>query len=184
MNVYIDLGAFRGLYVNRFRRSKYYTPGTKIYAFECNPDLANFDYGTDVIKISMAAWVYDGDVSFYVSKRNPRAVQGSTVYQDKITGNLDKDAPIKTPCMDFSKFLSDNFTIADNVMAKINIEGAEYDILEKCISDGTISILKTIWVSWHYQKCKIPQERHISLTNKLRLINGLTVYNGAGDLKC
>jgi FkbM family methyltransferase len=180
MNVFIDLGAYRGLYVSRFKKSKYYIPDTRIYAFECNPRLAGIDYGAGITTIRKAAWIYDGELKFYISKVNPAHVQGSSVYKEKRTGNLDREHPIKTPCIDFSKWLKDNFKPEDNIYLKMNIEGAEYDILEKMILDGTIDYIKTAWIQWHWQKCGIPQDRHnkIILELKKRSIVLLRGYDG------
>ena len=61
MNVFIDLGAYRGLYIRRFRKSSYYRPGCKMFAFECNPHVTT-DYGMDVTTIRKAAWIFDGEL--------------------------------------------------------------------------------------------------------------------------
>lgn len=168
LNIFIDLGAYKGLYINRFKKSKIYKPDFKIYAFECNPYLSHINYGSDVIAIRKAAWIYDGEVSFFINTKMPARVQGSSIYKEKITGDLDKQHPIKVPCIDFSKWLLRNFKLEDNILIKINIEGAEYNILEKCISDGSINYIKKMWIRWHWQKCKILFNRHKKLTSQLK----------------
>lgn len=181
MNVYIDLGAYTGLYITRFKRSKYYTNDTKIYAFECNPHIKYIPQsGVEYIK--KAAWIYDGKIDFYVSKNNPGFVQGSSVYKDKITGNLDKNHPLKIECIDFSQWIKTNFSTNDTIYVKMNIEGSEYDILEKMIKDDTINYINKIFVSWHWQRCLIEWSRHLSLLFQLKKYNKLNVCS-LSDLK-
>lgn len=182
MNAYIDLGAFRGSYINRFKRSKFYIKDMIIFAFECNPYLKHINYGKDVNVIHKAAWIFDGEIDFYISKKNPAAVQGSSIYKEKITGNLDTGHPVKVGCIDFSKFLRGHFSESDKVFLKCNIEGAEYDVLEKCIADGTITLIKHAWILCHYQRCRIPIERHNNLILNLKKYP-IVLHNGYGDLK-
>jgi len=182
MNVYIDLGAYRGLYINRFRKSSMYKPGAQIYAFECNTHLRGFNYGSDVTTINKAAWIYDGELNFYVSKKNPAAVQGSSVYKEKRTGNLDKEHPQKIPCVDFSEWILDHFQRDDNIILKMNIEGAEYDILEKMIADDTIGFIKTLFVQFHWQRIGVDVQRHNNLLLALKKCP-ITLYNGYGNFK-
>jgi len=180
-NVFIDLGAYRGLYIRRFRKSSFYKPDCKMFAFECNPHVTT-DYGVGVTTIRKAAWISDGELAFYVSKKSPHAVQGSSVYKEKRTGNLDTNHPVKAKCIDFSKWLKDNFQPEDNIILKCNIEGAEYDILEKMIADGTITYIKETWIQWHWQRCGIPEERHRNLVRKLNEY-AIKQHRGYGDLK-
>lgn len=182
MNVYIDLGAYRGLYINRFRKSAMYRPGCRIYAFECNPYLFNINYGKDVTVIHKAAWIHDGELKFYISKRNPSLVQGSSVYKEKRTGNLDKDHPRKIPCLDFSKWIKDRFKPDDNIIIKMNIEGAEYDILEKMIEDGTINYINTLFCQFHWQRCGILADRHNKLILELKK-SSIKLFTGYGQFK-
>lgn len=182
MNVYIDLGAYRGLYVRRFKKSSMFKSGCKIYAFECNPHLANIDYGSDVTRIQKAAWIYDGELDFYISKKNPSKVQGSSICREKRTGNLDKEHPLKISCIDFSKWIEHNFQKDDNIVLKINIEGAEYDILEKMIADGTIDYINTLFVQFHRERIGMSIDKHNKLINALKE-HSVKFFPGYGNFK-
>lgn len=182
MNVFIDCGAFRGLYINRFRKSSMYRPDFKIYAFECNNYLRQFDYGADVTVIHKAAWIYDGELNFYLSKKSPAAVQGSSVYKEKRTGNLDKKNPQKIACLDFSKWILHTFKKDDNIIVKMNIEGAEYDVLEKMVVDNTIDYIKTLFVQFHWQRIGIDVKRHNDLLTELKK-HPFKLYTGYGNFK-
>jgi hypothetical protein len=43
----------------------------------------------------------------------------------------------------------------------MNIEGAEYDILEKMLIDKSIDYIDKLFISWHWKKLKgFPKKRH------------------------
>jgi len=170
MDVFVDLGAFSGSYINKFKKSSMYNSGFRIYAFECNPHLRDIKYGEGVEVIHKAAWITDGELSFFVSRKSPAKIQGSSVYKEKKTGNLDVEHPTMVQCCDFSNWLKTNFSPDDNIIVKMNIEGAEYDVLEKCIADGTIRYIKTAWILWHWKRCGIPVERHNAILAKLKTL--------------
>lgn len=151
-----------------------------MFAFECNPCITT-NYGSDVTTIRKAAWIFDGELKFYVSKLRGY-VQGSSVYKAKKTGRLDKNHPLKIQCIDFSKWLKDNFQPDDYIILKCNIEGSEYDILEKMIVDGTMGYIKESWILWHWKRCGISQERHRDLVKKLNEYP-IKQHKGYGDLK-
>lgn len=61
--------------------------------------------------------------------------------------NLDKSIDVK--CIDFSGYLKNNVSIDDYVVCKMDIEGAEYDVLGKLIDDDTIDLIDEIYIEWH-----------------------------------
>ena len=109
-------------------------------------------------------------------------VQGSSVYKAKRTGNLDKEHPRKTPCIDFSKWIKDHFKKTDNIVLKMNIEGAEYDILEKMIADGTIEYINTLFCQFHWQRIGVSIDRHNKLVLALKKYS-FKFYSGYGHFK-
>jgi FkbM family methyltransferase len=55
-------------------------------------------------------------------------------------------------CINFSKFLST--FINKKIFLKFDIEGAEFDVLDKMIEDETILLIDTIYVEFHNQLIK------------------------------
>jgi FkbM family methyltransferase len=55
------------------------------------------------------------------------------------------------PCFDFSEFLIQNFTKDDHIVIKMDIEGAEYDVLEDMIRRDVISWIHHIAIEFHAQ---------------------------------
>lgn len=185
MNVFIDCGAFQGVMIKKFMKGPRYTPDFKLYAFECNPALAGTHYGAGVTVIKSAIWTYDGELSFYLNRKFPARTQGSSAFREKITGNLDSKHPVTVKCIDFSRWLKDNFTIDDEVIVKMNVEGAEYPVLEKCVETGTITLIRELHIQWHYEKIGVDRSRHDALITALIRTPGresLRIYNGYENL--
>jgi FkbM family methyltransferase len=57
--------------------------------------------------------------------------------------------PVLVECIDFSKWIKDNFSKEDYIFLKMDIEGSEYKILPKMINDGTISYIDALVIEWH-----------------------------------
>ena len=55
------------------------------------------------------------------------------------------------PCIDFTEWFS-QFKAEDEIVLKMNIEGAEFDILEKMIETGELKKVKRLFVEWHDEK--------------------------------
>lgn len=60
----------------------------------------------------------------------------------------------KVDCVNFSEFLQNNFSPLDNIIVKLDIEGAEIEVLDKLIEDGTLLYIKTIIIEWHFHMRK------------------------------
>lgn len=167
---WIDLGSHFGSITRRFIESPLYHADFELHAFEGNPIITQdrFDaYPSGVEIHQYLAWTFDGAIEFYLTKGQDPRVQGSSVFREKITGNLDPENPVIVPCLDFSAWLADNFEEGDQVIVKSNIEGAEYDLFEKLIDDGTIRIIRRLHLRRHWQKCGIPEERDRALVAAL-----------------
>lgn len=52
-------------------------------------------------------------------------------------------------CIDFSEFIKNNIDAESKIICKMDIEGAEYEVLGKLIDDNTIDLIDKIYVEWH-----------------------------------
>lgn len=52
-------------------------------------------------------------------------------------------------CIDLSEFILNNFSKDDFIVSKIDIEGAEYDVLESLIETGAIFYINDLYVEFH-----------------------------------
>lgn len=52
-------------------------------------------------------------------------------------------------CIDLSEFISTNIDLNENIILKLDIEGAEYEVIDKMIDDDVLRHINTIAVEWH-----------------------------------
>jgi len=147
--VLIDCGAHNGNILELLIEKL--GPFDRIYAFECNPEFKK--YPPNVTYMQAAVWTKNGEIDFYLS---PLGTKPSSLLKEKTTGKLDIEHPIKVRCIDFSQWLKNTITKYDHVTMKMNIEGAEYDVLEKLIKDETIKLIDALYVSFHRSKLDLP----------------------------
>ncbi|KKR46301.1 MAG: Glycosyl transferase family 2 domain-containing protein [Parcubacteria group bacterium GW2011_GWC1_40_13] len=171
MKVFIDLGAYDGDTIEK--ALKLYSDFDFFYAFE--PYLPNleklrqkFKGNKKIIIFDKAAATHDGKANFFLHKdigKRKDADEGSTL--EKTKNNIDVSNSIEVDTVDFSKFILENFKDSDEIILKIDIEGSEYDLLEKMIADKSIKYMSKLYCEWHKHKTDITEERHISLIKKL-----------------
>ncbi len=53
------------------------------------------------------------------------------------------------PCIDFSKFIKDNFNKDDEIAIKMDIEGAEFDVLDHMFNTNAIEYVNSMYIEWH-----------------------------------
>ncbi len=137
----IDCGGWKGDSVDKLRKKfgDYY-----VYTFEANPDFKKYYKFENHKLINKAVWIYNGEVDFYLESREG---VGSSIIKKSNT-----DRKIKVPCLDFSKWIINTFKKEDNIILKMDIEGAEYKVLGKMIKDGSIDYIDKLLVEFHSQK--------------------------------
>jgi FkbM family methyltransferase len=145
-NVLLDLGTHYGQglreFIERFGVNDTWT----VYTFEANPvtfeifkkDYHNLTPFVGACNVSVSD--HFGTITLNIESPPNEGVtgQGSSVIPlDNWDpwGNTTSGTHFKTQatvnCLDFSKFIADNFTKEDNIIVKMDIEGSEYDVLEK-----------------------------------------------------
>jgi FkbM family methyltransferase len=156
-NVYIDLGANIGDTVRQFLTEN---PSYECYAFEPNMALlprlaeAGLQLPQPHYLIWAAAWVFDGTIDLFQSG-SPAAstiVSGKVEFTERGWPPIDYSRPVRVPSVDFSQWLARRFSPGDNITVKMDIEGAEYAVLEKMLADGTLSMLKMLRCEWHQDR--------------------------------
>lgn len=151
-NIYIDLGCYDGDTVEQFRNWRqiaFPDKEWKIYAFDPNPAFAEawlnkVDKETEFIE--QAAWVESGTMELAVDVKRPL---GSTIMKSK-QSMWENSNVIEVSTFDFSEWI-EQFKF-DFVVVKMDIEGAEFPILDKMLSDGTAEIMDYLLVETHPNK--------------------------------
>jgi len=168
MRIYIDLGLWHGDLMQRIIEK--FPPFDQYIGFEALPNIfafaeKRFKENKRVKIYQKAAWISDGQMKIY---KDMGETKGSSFFLSKTTGNLKKNKFTMVETFDFSKYLQSNFSKDDWITLKINIEGAEYDLVEHMIETCSIDYINQLFCAWHYHKLAgFPYGRHIKLIKKL-----------------
>lgn len=162
-NVFLDLGTHFGQGLRDFIARFNIDANWDVHTFEANPTSYNlfkghFNQLTPYVKPHNVA-ISDRDGTITVNIETPPG-EGETGMGTTIISLDDRNpqggCPLEyykttaeVPCIDLSTFIQNNFKADDIIVIKMDIEGAEYDVLEKMISDGTLKWVNFIAVEWH-----------------------------------
>lgn len=146
--IFIDGGANKGQSIKWFRSTYKNIDEYEIHCFEPNPNLFKYFDNLDKVKLhTVGLWTDDNsDITFYIGTED----ESSSIKKEKTTFMSDKKIEIKT--IDFSKWIFNNFNRNDFIVLKLDIEGAEYDVLDKMINDDTLSYINDLYVEFHGHK--------------------------------
>jgi FkbM family methyltransferase len=128
--------------------------GATVYAFEPNPFAfkvlqQRFDGVPSVHCIQKAVWVSDGKLPLYLHQR-AREDQlkwsvGSSLCREK--QNVDPNSAIDVEVIDLPRFIVD---LRSRVaLLKLDVEGAECDILQALIERGVIDLIDRVLIETH-----------------------------------
>jgi FkbM family methyltransferase len=150
--IYIDGGARIGESIEILLDPRPELLGCDSYMFECNPNhietlnhLKINDKKYNFIVKQEALWNENCEKDFFISN-DVWGDLGCTLKPEK-RESLDRDNPIKVKCIDFSQFL-EKFDDC-YIIVKLDVEGAEYEILEHLIKTGTINKINELYVEFH-----------------------------------
>lgn len=176
--VFIDGGANNGSSINLFREKLDPKGEFEIFSFEPNPKFAKNLSKKGVNFSNKALWIYDGETNFFI-----KGDLGSTLFKDKTTGGkITKTLTVK--CIDLSKFIQDNFTSDDYIILKLDVEGAEFDILDRLIEDKTINWIDELYGEFHGHKIgRYDIKLHEEYREKIRSSCGLEMVNWSAGSK-
>jgi FkbM family methyltransferase len=176
--IFIDCGGFDGCSSIKFILKN---PHFDSISFEPNPKL--WPYFTCV----PTTLIKKG-----VSSKNEKRIffldnvdgDGSSIIPEKnvIFGKKDKNlncSKITIDCISVPNLvlkLSENYS---HIILKLDVEGAEYDILEELIAQNIIKKITKVYVEFHWQKCNFSKDRHRNLLLRLRKLTRLAGWDGS-----
>ena len=171
--VYIDCGSnIAQVMASRIKQGS----EAEFYAFEPQPELA---HRVDALRaqypqlpihfFNKAVWISDGVIDFYLAEPGPTSRGGSTALLGKKTNNIDYLHPIAVQSIDFSRWVRKTFRRTDHLIVKMDIEGAEYPVLERMVADGTIDYIDELIIEFHWERiATMSEERHSALMASLK----------------
>jgi FkbM family methyltransferase len=155
--IFIDAGANSGDTIDVFRNNKMfrvYDPNEfDIYAIEINPKHKlpeKYKDDDKVIVMEKAVWVEEGEIDFKsTGDDNAHRDQGSSIIPDKKDVRYKYDVIRKTPCFDFAQWVIDTFNKDDYILLKMDIEGAEFKVLEHMMEMNMFDYFNGICCEFH-----------------------------------
>lgn len=146
MRVLIDCGAYTGDSLPALLRA--FGPFERIVCFEANADLpvAEPDAFDGAVEVWRAA-VWDGNtrLRFFFGELDEQ----SSVLENKRTGNLSRERSAMVPAVDFAGWIERNTQPEDRLTVKMDIEGAEFDVLERLARHDSCRRVERLLVEWH-----------------------------------
>jgi FkbM family methyltransferase len=161
MNIFLDCGTHFGQGLYQIIKSHNIDSSWHVETYEANPitydrhlNKRQFDY---VNYKNIGVYDRDGKIEFNVETppNEDDTGMGSSLIDLSLWnpwgGTLRENFKIKKEidCFDFSKYIKNNFKIDDYIICKLDIEGAEYPVLEKMIKDETVPYIKKLYVEFH-----------------------------------
>jgi FkbM family methyltransferase len=149
--VFLDCGTHMGEGLNKFAEAYSMDENWEIYSFEPNTYLwkehADQNTHDNIHYINKAIYINNDVVNFNIAYPNTDA---SSIYKKHIGDNY--YGSIDVECLDLSTFVLENFSKDDFIVAKLDIEGAEYAVLRKMIADGSLEYINDLFVEFHSHK--------------------------------
>jgi FkbM family methyltransferase len=164
--LFIDCGGFDGCSAVKFIIQN---PQFDAITFEPNPALWNHYADVPSTLIKKAVYTHGGHVSFTLDVTD---ADGSTLIDSKEVDYFGKIANNQCPkidveSVDIAELVREVSKTYQHIVLKIDIEGAEYDVLEKLLKEDLVKYIESIYAEFHWHKCGFPESRHTALVNAL-----------------
>jgi FkbM family methyltransferase len=174
--IFIDCGTHFGQGIKSFRKQYKMNDLWKIFTWEANPSThkkfleSELYKSINVTSFNSAVSTYNGTISLNVEtvKNKNEGVfentgQGSSIVSaDEWTMSTKHKGSfletVEVPCIDISEWILQNCSSENFVVMKLDVEGAEYSILEKILKDGSASLIDDIYIEWHSRFFSNPEQ--------------------------
>jgi FkbM family methyltransferase len=171
--LFVDLGANMGQAYTWFK--KYFNASNISFElFEPNPNCIEYlkkidDIVSGKVKLyPVGVGVTKGYFDFYGLKENEggKYSQGGSIVKEHNSKvyKSSEDKLIKVKVINFSSYLRDRSAEFDKIIVKMDIEGAEVDLLEALLKNKTINLINILYLEFHSQY----QTKDLSLSTRRR----------------
>lgn len=179
--ILIDGGAHCGCTRRYFRHLHDKKKEFEIYSFE--PTIELNKYCQDLI--NRAIWIEDGSMPFHVFE-----IRGGNTLNEEKAKNLRKQTqkyPLAkksellsstpysdltevryVPTIDIDRWIKENFQKNDYIILKLDIEGAEYDVVRHMLKNGSMSYINKLFIEWHSIRCGHTKQEDASLNQQVK----------------
>lgn len=159
--VFIDCGTHFGQGLDIFMKRYEIDPNWLVFSFEANPITFQINQENNSIDcvyyFNAAIGSVDGDVEINVESPPGEGETGMGSSIITLTDWNPQDGKLKdnfktkyrVPIVDIARFIQEYVDFGDFLVIKMDIEGAEYDCLEKLLDSGEIKKISSLSVEWH-----------------------------------
>lgn len=148
--VFLDIGAHIGETVRRFYRQRPDADEFDIYCFEPDPEIFKIlfkNVGAIENVHCICSALTTKNESRELTKGHVNQGDGSTLMKGKLTGDL--KGTIRVICQDINEWIEQKLGKFDYLIVKMNIEGAEYELLPHMVVSGLMSKVDELYVWLH-----------------------------------
>ena len=148
--MFLDVGAHTGETLAEVRDPRYHFDRIACFepASECWPEIERLaDERVELVRAAL--YIHDGELLLH----DPGSI-GASLSAEKATGPRTERCQV----IDAARWFATEIRQDDHVYVKINVEGAECDLLEYLMSSGELSKIDHLMV--HFDVRKIPAQRH------------------------
>ena len=173
MLIILDLGANDGCSIIKFKKIIEYKKikDYRIYSFEPHPFFNKYlskleENDKNVVFIQKLIGINNNVQRLYLSQESDG---GSSIYYDKMTNYIDKRFYILCETIDIVEFF-DTLPVHDELWLKMDIEGAEYEIIPYLKENNCLNSIDKLFIEWHYDKIdSITIDKHTNVYNMVKL---------------
>lgn len=177
-HTFIDCGSHLGESIENFRKTDLYRNyNWIIYSFEPHPILFDqlydkFKNDNEITLSNKAIWIKNNEIINFYQRHTKFYNNGSSsLMQNKKTGGLDINNPLKVSSINFTKWLLSNLNKNSYNILKIDIEGAEYAVLNDMLNSNIFKYINHLFIEFHNIKVNISPQTDINLISRIREIN-------------
>ena len=164
--IFIDCGGFDGCSAIEFLAIN---PDFDCISFEPNPSLWHYYDKVPSTLIKKAVWIHNGSEKFFIDETDS---DGSTLIKEKsvdFTGRVaNSDCPVSIiDCIDIVDVMEKSIELYDKIVLKFDVEGAEYELLERLLDKGLLKKVEALYVEFHWHKMGLDKETHDLIISKV-----------------
>ena len=186
MNVFLDCGSNIGHGLNKIYKEMSMDKSWEIYCFEINKECIKIlkQNNTDKnISFIEKAVLVDETILPMTIEYAPEYDNWTGGATNIMGDNFKKPGYIKkeyikksysVSTINFSNFIKNHFSKNDFIVCKMDIEGAEYEVLNKMIKDDTLQYINIFYIEWHN---KLLQKKYNEKNIMDNIVFNNIVYN-------
>lgn len=157
--IFIDCGGHDGCSVVKFLSER---PDFECVTFEPNPVFRRYYRFLPTDLRQSAVTTYDGRIEMLL---DPVDADGSSILDNKKIDaknfiSNDQCPRLTVNAVDLSRFIEQSISRDDYVVLKLDVEGAEYAIIDRLVDTGTIEFVDELFVEFHGEKLGMSERNH------------------------